>query len=94
MKWLDKLKDAVNTVKSRNSPKKGMDLRDALSLLTNRERDVFNALLKVRKVKDAAEELGIKYPTLHTHCKSIYKKLGVNSRAELIMRYGAKIKNY
>jgi len=94
MKWLDKLKDAVNTVKSRNSPKKGMDLRDALSLLTNRERDVFNALLKVRKVKDAAEELGIKYPTLHTHCKSIYKKLRVNSRAELILRYGVKIQNY
>jgi len=93
MKWLSKLKEAVDAVKNRNSPKKGVGLENALSLLTHRERDVFEVLLKVRKVKDAVEELGIKYPTVHTHCKNIYKKLGVNSRAELIIRYGAKVNN-
>ena len=99
MKWFNKLIEVMRSAKSRDSPKvgsshvEGWDSPDTLSLLTIREREVFKALLRVRKVKDATTELGIKYPTLHTHCKNIYKKLKVNSRAELIIRYGVRNKN-
>ena len=93
MKWFDKLKNIAKALGPPPGEPESADLDDAFSRLTPRERDVFRALLKVRKVKDAAEELGVKYPTIHTHCKSIYKKLRVGSRAELIMQYGSRNKN-
>ena len=92
MKWLEKLKAVVRPVKSRDSPipdADGETWPEPLSLLTLREREVFDLLLRTRKVKDASTELGIKYPTLRSHCKSIYKKLKVNSHAELVHRYGS-----
>lgn len=56
--------------------------------LTPREHDVFELLIKGKKMREVADELGIKYSTVNTHQKSIYKKLGVTSRAECILRYG------
>ncbi len=55
--------------------------------LTPRERDVFELLIQGKKLREVAEVLGIKYSTVNTHQKSVYKKLGVNSRAECILRY-------
>ncbi|GHT85889.1 hypothetical protein FACS18947_5190 [Bacteroidia bacterium] len=60
----------------------------AVSKLTPREREVFTLLIEGAKLKDIAEVLGVKFSTVNTHQKSIYKKLGVNTRAECIIRYG------
>jgi len=55
--------------------------------LTPRELDVFRLLLEGYTLRETAEQLGVKYSTVNTHMTAIYKKLGVNSRAELIIRY-------
>jgi DNA-binding NarL/FixJ family response regulator len=59
----------------------------AVSKLTPRERQVFELLCEGVKLNGIAETLGIKFSTVNTHQKSIYKKLGVNTRAECIIRY-------
>lgn len=56
--------------------------------LTPRERDVFELLIRGLKMREIADKLGIGYSTVNTHQKSVYKKLGVNSRAECIIRFG------
>ena len=56
--------------------------------LTPREHDVFDLLIQGLKLQEIADALGVKYSTVNTHQKSTYKKLGVNSRAECIIRYG------
>lgn len=58
-----------------------------VALLTPREHDVFLLLLEGFTLKESAKQLSIKYSTANTHMSSIYKKLGVNSRAELIIDY-------
>lgn len=55
--------------------------------LTPRELDVFQLLLEGYTLQETADRLGVKYSTANTHMTAIYKKLGVGSRAELIIRY-------
>jgi RNA polymerase sigma factor (sigma-70 family) len=62
--------------------------RDHLDTLTKRERDVFGLLIQGKTMKEIAKEIGVKYSTVNTHQKSVYKKLGLHSRAECILRYG------
>jgi len=62
--------------------------REALTAcLTPRERDLFYLLLEGHTLKESAARLSIKYSTANTHMTGIYRKLGVNSRAELIINY-------
>jgi Response regulator containing a CheY-like receiver domain and an HTH DNA-binding domain len=58
-----------------------------LSKLTQREADTFYLLLQGYTLKETAKLLGVKYSTANTHMTELYKKLGVNSRAELIINY-------
>ncbi len=55
--------------------------------LTARETEVFRLLLEGYTLKETADLLGVKSSTVNTHTTSIYKKLNVTSRAELIIRY-------
>ena len=55
--------------------------------LTPREHDLFLLLLEGFTLKESATQLSVKYSTANTHMTSIYKKLNVNSRAELIIGY-------
>lgn len=55
--------------------------------LTPREHDLFLLLMEGFTLKESAKQLLIKYSTANTHMTSIYKKLGVKSRAELIINY-------
>lgn len=55
--------------------------------LTPREHDLFLLLLEGFTLKESARQLSIKYSTANTHMTGIYKKLGVNTRAELIINY-------
>lgn len=59
--------------------------RDALShsvtgVLTVREREVMTQLRTARTAEEIAAELQIAYPTVKTHIRSIYRKLGVTTR--------------
>lgn len=55
--------------------------------LTPRERDTYLLLLEGYTLKETAKQLSIGYSTANTYQTSVYKKLHVNSRAELIINY-------
>lgn len=65
---------------------------DRIYLLTPREYELFLLLLEGYTLKESAKQLSIKYSTANTHMTSVYKKLNVNSRAELIIRYRDAVK--
>ena len=55
-------------------------------LLTTRERDVLQGLVDGLGDKQVAACLGLAHETVRTHVKTIYKKLHVGSRGELLNR--------
>ncbi len=58
-----------------------------LSGLSKRELDVFAHLLTDKTQAQIAAELFISHSSVHFHCKNIYKKLGINSRKQLLIKY-------
>ena len=66
---------------------KTKERRDKIALLTPREHELFLLLLEGFTLKEAAARLSVKYSTANTHMTSVYRKLNVNSRAELIINY-------
>jgi DNA-binding CsgD family transcriptional regulator len=58
--------------------------------LTPREKEIFTMLLDGIAPKEIAFTLKINYETVHFHQKNLYRKLGIQSRAELFARYLAK----
>ncbi len=75
--WIDRLRRAAST--ARNAAAGG---RDPLAELTDRERDVLRFLPSRLTLGEIAGELYVSVNTLKFHLKIIYRKLGVNSRAE------------
>lgn len=61
--------------------------KERIAGLTLRERDTYFLLINGFTLKEAAEQLGIKYSTVNTYATRIYKKLNVNTRSELIINY-------
>jgi LuxR family maltose regulon positive regulatory protein len=74
--WVDRMRRATATRRTEPSPKA------TLEPLTERERDVVRFLPSRLTLKEIAAELYISVNTLKFHLKVIYRKLGVNSRAE------------
>jgi DNA-binding NarL/FixJ family response regulator len=58
--------------------------RTAAPSLTPRERAVLEALARGRSFKEVAHELELSVHTVTDHVKAIYRKLAVNSRAEVV----------
>ena len=58
-----------------------------LKLLSKREMEVFIRLLTDKTQVQIAEELYISHSSVHFHCKNIYRKLQINSRKQLLIRY-------
>lgn len=56
------------------------------SLLTDREKEVAMALVDGLSYKKTAARLHISLGTVYSHIKNIYKKLHINSKAELIKK--------
>lgn len=52
--------------------------------LTAREREVCRLLIAGKTIKQIASELYISFSTAHAHYKSIYRKLGISSRVEML----------
>ena len=68
-----------------------MDLAELLALdisgryhLTNRENDILVMLLRGHSVRRISELLGLSVNTVQGYSKSLYRKLGVHSRQEII----------
>ena len=59
--------------------------------LTPREEEIFTMLLGGSAPKEIAYTLKISNDTVHFHQKNLYRKLGIQSRAELFARYGMRI---
>lgn len=54
--------------------------------LTRREGDVLDLILKGKKRGEIADELYVTAETVKTHTKNIYKKFGVNTKVELLLK--------
>lgn len=61
---------------------------DGLSLLTDRETEVFELLVRRLTAREIADMLQIAVPTVNAHTRRVYEKLGVHNRAELEDRTG------
>lgn len=61
--------------------------RKRVSQLTPREYELYRLLLEGLTLKESAKQLSVKYSTANTHMTGIYRKLGVRSRAQLIINY-------
>jgi DNA-binding NarL/FixJ family response regulator len=59
---------------------------DPLLSLTDRESDVLRLVAKGYSNKAVAGELGITISTVKTHLRNIFRKLGVEDRAQLIIK--------
>ena len=66
---------------------------ERLHKLTPKERAVLDLLLEGCTMKQTAQRLGVAYSTVNTHTNAIYRKLQVNSRAQLILAYHRIVKH-
>jgi DNA-binding CsgD family transcriptional regulator len=55
--------------------------------LSKRESEVCDLLLQGYTLRQISVILPISYATVNTYCTSIYRKLGINSRTELLVRF-------
>ncbi len=67
--------------------KKDISEDDAIMTLTLREKEVFYMLLEGMKAKEIASRASISIWGANYFIKQIYRKLGVNSKIELVLRY-------
>ncbi|PKM54221.1 MAG: hypothetical protein CVV00_09175 [Firmicutes bacterium HGW-Firmicutes-5] len=58
-----------------------------------RELEVCIMLLEGYTMRQTAATLSLAYPTVNTYCVSLYKKLNINSRTELIVQLGEYAKH-
>lgn len=57
------------------------------TLLNPKEKEIFALLLQGLTMRQIAGELKMKYDAVNYYYKNIYRKLNINSRVELIVRY-------
>jgi LuxR family maltose regulon positive regulatory protein len=76
--WLDRLRRVSAQPQCRSEPHRA----DLVEPLTDRERDVLRFLPGRLTVREIADELYVSVNTVKFHLRVIYRKLGVNSRAE------------
>ena len=55
--------------------------------LTNREAEILQALAKGFMYKEIAAQLSVSFETIHSHVRSIYKKLQVRSRTQAVAKF-------
>jgi DNA-binding CsgD family transcriptional regulator len=87
---IQKKKTSVFSTRTRYGKKLSLSHSEKSQLvesLTPREKEAFFILLGGYSLKEAAEQLNVRYSTANTYQTAIYKKLNVNSRAELIINF-------
>jgi DNA-binding CsgD family transcriptional regulator len=55
--------------------------------LTPREKEVFNLLLSSFTAKQIAKKMKLSISSINFHSQNIYRKLDIQSRAELLVKY-------
>ena len=70
-----------------NEYKRLLEIYPELEKLSRRELEVFAHLLTDKTQAQIAEELFITHSSVHFHCKNIYRKLGIKSRKQILIRY-------
>lgn len=70
-----------------NEHKRLLEIYPELEKLSRRELEVFAHLLTDKTQAQIAEELFITHSSVHFHCKNIYRKLGIKSRRQILIRY-------
>jgi len=55
--------------------------------LSKREAEVCDLLLQGYTLRQISAILSIAYSTVNTYCTSAYRKLGINSRTELLLKF-------
>jgi len=65
-----------------------INVKDQLNL-TIREHEIFTMLLAGMAPKEIAYTLKVSYDTVLFHMKNLYRKLGIQSRAELFAKYSS-----
>jgi DNA-binding CsgD family transcriptional regulator len=60
---------------------------DSVKILTPREKQVFYMLLEGMKAKEIALKASISVSGANYFIKNIYRKLNVNTKTELVIRY-------
>ena len=54
--------------------------------LSSRENEILNLIIAGKSNKEIASDLFISLPTVKTHVSNIYKKMGVQSRSQAILK--------
>lgn len=67
--------------------KRLLEVYPELKQLSKRELEVFSQLLTDKTQAQIAKELFITHSAVHFHCKNIYRKLEINSRRHLLIKY-------
>lgn len=67
--------------------KRLLEVYPELKQLSKRELEVFSQLLTDKTQAQIAKELFITHSAVHFHCKNIYRKLEINSRRQLLIKY-------
>ena len=60
-------------------------MRITYTILTAREKQVFELLIINKSTKEIASELGISEKTVRNHISNVMQKLGVNGRAGAVV---------
>ncbi|MGN1126510.1 MAG: LuxR C-terminal-related transcriptional regulator, partial [Ruminococcus sp.] len=68
-----------------------LSLWQSANTLSKRETDVFKLLLEGKRRKEIAEELFVTESTIKKHSASIYRKLGVENRKELLSKIKSEV---
>ena len=61
--------------------------KNNLSLLTNREKEIYNLFFTGITSKEISKKLGIGYKTVKAYSTIIYQKLNVNGRRDLVGKF-------
>ena len=54
-------------------------------ILTPREKEIFNLLIKNQSTREIAQTLGISEKTVRNHISNVIQKLGVDSRIQAVI---------
>lgn len=85
--WLDRALTAVvlnRLTRAEQTPERNA-VEEKIATLTDREREVIQWLAKGLKNSDIAERMAISESTVRHHFTSIFNKLGMNNRVELLL---------
>ncbi len=74
-------------VLAENEYRRLLETYPELTELSKREMEVFAQLLTDKTQQQIAEELFVSHSSVHFHCKNIYRKLNINSRKQLLIKY-------